>query len=376
MDAGIRAGLDVKRLINEPTAAALAFELKERPQNVVVYDLGGGTFDVSVIEINTRGMYRVVSTSGDTYLGGDDFDEKLASWIKDQFRAENDVHLLTTPYQEVLLREKAEEAKIALSESSEYLIRLEGLHAVDGERYNLTLPLTLDLFQDLIEPFIESTLVICDKALEMAARKTGGKLTAATINQVLLVGGQTLTPAVGEALQRRYGWALNRQVKPDLVVGMGAAVQAGVLAGDPYLKKRIKLWDVVAQPLGHEARGEEMPEGHTMYVMIEANQQIPTRTKRKRARFTNDVAGRSKLEFRVYQGDDPIATNNAHLGNVVLPLTRTYEKGEALVECWYRIDWDGILHVHAKELNTDAEEVVERIDYFYHMGKGTDGEAG
>jgi molecular chaperone DnaK len=369
MDAAVRAGLDVKRLINEPTAAALAFKLEERPQNVVVYDLGGGTFDVSIIEINKKGMYRVIATSGDNHLGGDDFDEKLANWIKEQFQVEHAVPLLASPHQEVLLREKAEEAKIALSESAEYLIELEGLRAVDDQDYHFAKTVTRETFESLIQTFIDRTLEICDKTLQMAWDKTNGKLLAASINQVLLVGGQTLTPAVGEALHTRYGWKLNRQVRPDLVVGMGAAVQAGLLSGDSYLKKCIKLWDVVAQPLGIEAQGEEMPEGQTMFVMIEANQQIPTRTKNKRARFTNDATGQTKIEFRVYQGADHIAANNTHLGDVILPLTRTYEKGEALVECWFRIDWDGILHVHAKEMHTDAKEVVEKIDYFYYLGQ-------
>lgn len=374
MDAGVHAGLDVRRLINEPTASALAFTLEKEAQNVVVYDLGGGTFDISIIEVNTMGMYRVVATNGDNHLGGDDFDEKVANWIKDQIRTKYDLRLLADPHQEALLREKAEQAKIELSDATEATIDLSGLRTVGQElEEGLTLTLPREEFDSLIKEFVDRTLALCAETLEMARKKTEGKLQAKDISQVLLVGGQTCTPAVGNALQERYGWKLNRTRAPDLVVGLGAAMQAGLLAKDPHLSKRIRLWDVVAQPLGIEARGEGMAEGQTMFQIIRANQQIPMRTKETPIKFTNDLPGQTRIEFRVYQGADPVATNNVHLGTVPLPLTQSYEPGEAQVKCWFEIDWDGILTVHAQELGVEAPEVVKKIDYFYYLGRTAEG---
>jgi molecular chaperone DnaK len=379
MDAGVRAGLNVRRLINEPTAAALAFDLKREAQNVVVYDLGGGTFDISIIEVNRMGMYRVVATSGDNHLGGDDFDERVANWIKERFRANYGLPLLADPHQEALLRGKAEEAKIVLSGAPNATIELRGVRAVGGSMHDLTLTLLRDEFESLIEEFILRTLALCDETLEMARTKTEGKLQAKDISQVLLVGGQTRTPAVGRSLRERYGWKLHEGhapgngadsgPEPDLVVGMGAAVQAGLLAKDPNLTRRVRLWDVVAQPLGIEAKGKQMPDGETMFQIIRANQQIPYRTKETPIKFTNELLNQGHIEFRVYQGTSSVADENTHLGTVVLPLVGRYEPGEAEVKCWFEIDWDGILTVHAEELRVEAPEVVEKIDYFYYLGQ-------
>jgi molecular chaperone DnaK len=343
---------------------------------VVVYDLGGGTFDISIIEVNPMGMYRVVATSGDNHLGGDDFDEKIANWIKEQLRTKHDLLLQANPHQEALLREKAEQAKIQLSTATEATIELSGLRAVGkAVEEGLTLTLSREEFEAEIKEFIDRTVALCKKTLKMAEVKTEGKLQAKDISQVLLVGGQTLTPAVGNALQKEWGWELNRTRQPDLVVGLGAAMQAGLLAKDPHLSKRIRLWDVVAQPLGIEARGEDMDEGQTMFQIIRANQQIPTRTKETPIKFKNDLPGQTRIEFRVYQGASPVAKENVHLGTVVLPLTKPYDPGEAQVKCWFEIDWDGILTVHAEELGVEAPEVVEKIDYFYYLGQAEEEES-
>jgi molecular chaperone DnaK len=354
--------------VNEPTAAVLAFNFDEVGQKVVVYDLGGGTFDVSIIEIKS-GMYRVVATSGDNHLGGDDFDYKVAHWIKDQFRKVNGVALVYEPQQAALLREKAKKAKIDLTKKEETNVSFNNLRGIDGKRYNLNLTLNREILENLIQSLIDKTLDICDATLDMAKQKTG--LLASDISQMLLVGGQTLTPAVHRAIHQKYGWMLNSSVDPGHAVALGASVLAGYLNKDPYLCKRIRLWDVVAQPLGIEIKKENQHEiqKRTMIEIIKANQQIPIRTERKPLEFTTNRDGQTRIEFRVYQGFNPIAKKNTHIGIVPITLTTPRPKGNARVKCWFEIDFDGILLVHVKELDTDAAEVLKKIDYYYYLSQ-------
>jgi molecular chaperone DnaK len=364
IDAGNKAGMNVRRLINEPTAAALAFDLGQEPQTVVVYDLGGGTFDVSIIEIK-KGMYRVVATNGNNHLGGDDFDNKIVEWIKKQVESKYNAPLIINKSVEAMLREKSQKAKLDLSENTETMIELNDFH-VGGKNdaCNMNIQLNTDTFNSLVNPLVEETLRICDETLTMANKKIG--ITPSDISQILMVGGQTRSPFIRSALQKKYGWKQNDSVSPDHVVALGSAVLAGYLSKDPYLKKRMRLWDVIAQPLGIEIKGGAMKE------IIKANQEIPFSTEETSEEYTNFEDRQSHIEFRIYQGKDSVARNNIQLGKVMLPLTQPYEKGKARVRCWFEIDWDGILEIHARELNTDAEEIVQKIDYFYNLSQSTD----
>ena len=369
MDAGRQAGFEVRRLVNEPTAAALAFELEKKNQTVAVYDLGGGTFDVSIVEINSAGMHRVVATKGDTHLGGDDFDAEIVKWIKQQFQAKFKIALSYTPHQEARLQEIAEQAKIDLSSNHQTLIDLKGLQTIDGQRIDFDIVLQRETFTTLVRHLIGRTLDICDSVLEMAKEKTG--MLSSGVSQILLVGGQTLTPAVRNAIQSKYNWILNDTVDPGQVVSLGAAVLAGYLNGDLELKKRMRLWDVIAQPLGIEVKPGILPEGRTLLEVVKANQQIPYNTKDDDdpLEFTNYEDRQAQIKFNIYQGADPIAKNNTFLGTVSLDLINPKPKNEARVRCWFDIDWDGILEIHVKELDTDSEEIIQKIDYFYYLSQ-------
>jgi molecular chaperone DnaK len=364
-EAGRLAGLEVKRLINEPTAAALAFDLGTEPCKFVVYDLGGGTFDVSIIEITRYGTYRVIVSNGDTHLGGDDFDLAIADWLRERFKAQ---HGFPLPINDLslnaLLREEAEAAKIRLSEVQETWIDLPGICTLDGQTYDLKVNLERQQMEKLIKPKIDRTIEICEEALRLADKKQQdlGGLAPGDISQVLLVGGQTLTPAVRAALDNRFGWPLNDSVDPAQAVALGAAVLGGYESGDEYLEDRFRLRDVIAQPLMIK-----MSDGSSRTI-VSANEQIPLSTKESDpTTYTNTRAGQKSIRFRLYQGEEAVADDNP-IGEVPLQLVGgPYEEGKASAKFWIEIDLDGILHVYAQEQGTDSEPEERTFNYFYHI---------
>lgn len=353
-EAGELAGLRVPRIINEPTAAALAFGLGVQPQTVAVYDLGGGTFDISILRIE-RGLFRVKATSGDTHLGGDDFDLAIVSWMKAAFQQQHGVDL---PLQDnslrSLLRTTAETAKIELTQVTEYAISTPNLFTVDNRALGLEATLTRTKLETLVQPFIDRTLAICDATLEKAGMKP------TDIDQVLLVGGQTRLPAVKAALRDRYGWTINDSVNPDEAVARGAAVLGARLCG--YLKEEVKLWDVTPLSLGIELANGKMD------AIIRANEQIPVTKWRKGPQaFTTQRDGQESIRFRIYQGERPIAADNEFVGEVVLNLATTRPAGEVRVNCMFKVDHDGILHVLAEDASTEGEPVEKTFDRFYRL---------
>ena len=344
-EASELAGLQVRRIINEPTAAALAFGLGAEPQNVAVYDLGGGTFDVSILRIE-RGLFRVKATNGDTHLGGDDFDLAIINWMQEVCKQQGvDLAVAEDDNLRSQFRTAAEAAKIALTEATEYQINIPNL---------LEVTLTRSQLEKLVEPFIERTLDICDKTIEKAGMKP------IDIDQVLLVGGQTRLPAIKAALQKRYGWKINDSVNPDEAVAKGAAVLGGRLCG--YLRDKVKLWDVTPLSLGIELHGGKMD------VIIPSNEQIPIKRWRKGSQaFTTQHDGQESIRFRVYQGERPIASDNEFIGEVVLNLATSRPAGDVRVNCMFKIDLDGILHVSAEDSSTEGQPVEKTFDRFYRL---------
>ena len=344
-EAAELAGLRVPRIINEPTAAALAFGLGAEPQNVAVYDLGGGTFDVSILRIE-RGLFRVKATNGDTHLGGDDFDLAIINWMQEVCKQQGvDLPVTEDNNLRSQLRTAAEAAKIALTQTREYQINIPNL---------LEVTLTRSQLEQLVQPFIERTLEICDKTIEKAGMKP------VDIDQVLLVGGQTRLPAIKAALQKRYGWKINDSVNPDEAVAKGAAVLGGRLCG--YLRDKVKLWDVTPLSLGIELANEKMD------VIIPSNEQIPIKRWRKGSQaFTTQRDGQESIRFRVYQGERPIAADNEFIGEVVLNLATSRSAGDVRVNCMFKIDLDGILHVSAEDSSTEGQPVEKTFDRFYRL---------
>ncbi|MEM7578324.1 MAG: Hsp70 family protein [Cyanobacteria bacterium P01_A01_bin.80] len=344
-EAAELAGLQVRRIINEPTAAALAFGLGAEPQNVAVYDLGGGTFDVSILRIE-RGLFRVKATNGDTHLGGDDFDLAIINWMQEVCEQQSiDLAVAEDNNLRSQLRTAAEAAKIALTEATEYQINIPNL---------LEITLTRSQLEKLVQPFIERTLKICDKTIEKAGMKP------LDIDQVLLVGGQTRLPAIKAALQKRYGWKINDSVNPDEAVAKGAAVLGGRLCG--YLRDKVKLWDVTPLSLGIELASGKMD------VIIPSNEQIPIKRWRKGSQaFTTQRDGQETIRFRVYQGERPIASDNEFIGEVVLNLATSRSAGDVRVNCMFKIDLDGILHVSAEDSSTEGQPVEKTFDRFYRL---------
>jgi len=354
-EAGELAGLRVRRIINEPTAAALAFGLGTEPQTVAVYDLGGGTFDISILRIE-HGLFRVKATSGDTHLGGDDLDLAIMSWMKKAFKQQHDVDLPIAEDNSLRsqFRKTAEIAKIALTQATEYQISIPNLFAVEKQYLGLEATLTRIELEKLVQPFINRTLDICDATLKEA------KLQAKDIDQVLLVGGQTRLPAIKEALRDRYGWTINDSVNPDEAVARGAAVQGARLCG--YLREEVKLWDITPLSLGIELANSKMD------AIIRANEPIPVTKWRKGSQaFTTQRDGQESIRFRIYQGERPIAGDNEFIGEVVLNLATTRPAGEVRVNCMFKVDHDGILHVLAEDITTDGQPVEKTFDRFYRL---------
>lgn len=330
-DAGEIAGLEVERILNEPTAAALAYGLDEKgEQTVLVYDLGGGTFDVTVLEMGD-GIYEVQSTEGDNDLGGDDFDERIVDWVVEQFQEENGVDLRDSDEAMQRVRENAEEAKKELSSRKSTNIQIPFIYQEDGETYNLDLELTRSKFEDLIEDLIERTTKPTETAIEDAG------ISKSEIDEVILVGGSTRVPAVKEHVQAITGHKPDQSVSPDEAVAMGAAIQAGSISGE---MDDILLLDVAPLSLGVEVKG-----GLTE-TLIEKNTTIPAEESKT---FTTAQDNQTQVTVHVVQGEREMASDNKSLGQFNLGGLPPAPAGQPQIDVTFEIDADGILNVSAEE---------------------------
>lgn len=341
-EAGKIAGLDVKRIINEPTAAALAYGLDKKNQNmkVAVFDLGGGTFDISIMELGD-GVFEVKSTNGDTHLGGDDFDQKIIDWLAQEFAAENGgADLKKDPMALQRLKDAAEKAKIELSNQTSTEINLPYIMPVDGVPKHLVKKLTRAKFEQLCDDLFQRTIVPCRKALEDA------HLSASQIDEVLLVGGSSRIPKVQELVKEFFGKEPNKSVNPDEVVAIGASIQGGVLAGDV---KDVLLLDVTPLSLGIETLGGVMTK------LIASNTTIPTR---KSEVFSTAVDNQPSVEIKVLQGERPMAKDNKQIGVFHLDGIAPAPRGIPQIEVTFDIDANGILNVSAKDKATGKEQNI------------------
>lgn len=340
-EAGEIAGLKVKRIINEPTAAALAYGLDKmhKDMKVAVFDLGGGTFDISILELGD-GVFEVKSTNGDTHLGGDDFDQMIIDWLADEFKNENNLDLRKDPMALQRLKEAAEKAKIELSSQTSTEINLPYIMPVDGVPKHLVKTLTRAKFEQLCDSLIQRTVEPCRKALSDAGLK------AADIDEVLLVGGSTRIPAIQQIVEKFFGKAPSKGVNPDEVVAVGAAIQGGVLSGDV---KDVLLLDVTPLSLGIETYGSVMTK------LIESNTTIPTR---KSEVFSTASDNQPSVEIHVLQGERPMAKDNKTIGRFHLDGIAPAPRGVPQIEVTFDIDANGILHVSAKDKGTGKEQKI------------------
>src|SRR5213593_3196484 len=339
-DAGKIAGLDVLRIINEPTAAALAYGLdKKADEQIAVYDLGGGTFDISILEIG-QGVFEVKATNGDTHLGGDDFDQRVIDWIAEEFKKEQGIDLRKDRMALQRLKEAAEKAKIELSSTLQTEINLPFITADQTGPKHLVMTLTRARLEQLVDDLVQRTVEPCRQAMKDAG------VTAADINEAILVGGQTRMPKVQELAKQLFGKEPNKGVNPDEVVAVGAAIQGGVLAGDV---KDVVLLDVTPLSLGVETQG-----GVTT-PLIPRNTTIPTK---KSEIFSTAADNQPSVDIHVLQGERPLARDNRTLGRFRLDGIAPAPRGLPQVEVGFDIDANGILNVSAKDMATGKQQQI------------------
>ena len=341
-EAGEIAGLNVQRIINEPTAAALAYGLDKKNQDstIVVYDLGGGTFDVSILELGD-GVFEVKSTNGDTHLGGDDFDQVLIDHLAETFIKQENIDLRKDPMALQRLKEAAEKAKIELSSSAETDINLPYVTAVDGVPKHLVLKLTRAKFEQLADSLVERTLAPCKEALKDAG------LSISDIDEVILVGGSTRIPKIQETVEKFFGKKPNRSVNPDEVVAVGASIQGGVLSGDV---QDVLLLDVTPLSMGIETMGGVYD------VVIEANSTIPTK---KSKTYSTAADNQPSVEIHILQGERPMANQNRTVGRFILGDIPPAPRGVPQIEVSFDMDANGILNVSAKDKGTGKEQTIK-----------------